>query len=597
MKKAILFSIGLLAVSFLAFAQATITAPNGGESWVERTSHNITWTHSGANFTVKLQLFQGETRIGVIRFGLDLTADSYTWADVGLLEDGTRAPAGVGYTVRILRQSDNTLLDQSNAGFSITTPPAPTADLTLLAPNGGESWAIGGPSQNIRWSSTGLTGTVRLILFQGGTAESNRLGEIEDGLAVNGSYSWTVGSYQGGTATAGSGFYIRVRSESSETADVSERPFSLTAAAPTTSLSVTSPNGGEAWELSSSHPITWSANNVSGYVSLILLKDGAEVGTIASGLSASRGSHTWTHVGDYRGDRALADGGYRIRVQHSSGTPADTSNGDFTITAAGGGSGNDLTISDPYLQSYGSGHGFRVKVTSLNSDINEWVDIQTYCMKMGLGNAKHDRRRVELRRGESAWFNLQNMDPHLWDNECGLTFSFTINGGTDGPHDVTEVNYDNNFVTKEMFWVHDDHDGRVFQEVRLGNNYIHAKEFQQPNPVIRPGDCTGYSGDQATFYVEISLQNCGAESTPAGTVRVLELWRTPTGGGLQASTREIGRVAVPAMEPGHFNILRPAVTMHRDLQYAELMVEYDCGESGSRNDNNKFHCHPGFEGF
>jgi len=233
MRKKIVCTFILLSIGTLAFAQATITAPNGSERWALGSAHAITWTHSGVNFKVKLQLFRGETRVGIIRMGLNLTDDRCSW-EAGRLDDGSQAPVADGYIVRILRQSDNTLLDQSNAGFSLTsaTQPQP-ASLTLIAPNGNESWTIGGPSQSIRWRSTGLSGTVRLILFRNGTAEANRIGTIADGLPVTpGSYSWPVASYQGGTAVAGSGYYVRVRAEGSETTDVSNGPFTLVAQGP-----------------------------------------------------------------------------------------------------------------------------------------------------------------------------------------------------------------------------------------------------------------------------------------------------------------------------------------------------------------------------
>ena len=43
-----------------------------------------------------------------------------------------------------------------------------------------------------------------------------------------GSYSWTVGSYSGGTALAGSGFRIRIQKPGTDKFDFSNGPFTLT---------------------------------------------------------------------------------------------------------------------------------------------------------------------------------------------------------------------------------------------------------------------------------------------------------------------------------------------------------------------------------
>jgi hypothetical protein len=55
------------------------------------------------------------------------------------------------------------------------------------------------------------------------------------------------------------------------------------------SIIVTSPNGGETWPLGTSHDITWSATSYSGTVNLMLFNGGAQVGAIATGLSAATG--------------------------------------------------------------------------------------------------------------------------------------------------------------------------------------------------------------------------------------------------------------------------------------------------------------------
>ncbi|RMG55166.1 MAG: hypothetical protein D6723_03280 [Acidobacteria bacterium] len=45
-------------------------------------------------------------------------------------------------------------------------PPAPQASITVLTPNGGEVWPLGS-RQTIRWTSTDITGPVRIRLKRG----------------------------------------------------------------------------------------------------------------------------------------------------------------------------------------------------------------------------------------------------------------------------------------------------------------------------------------------------------------------------------------------------------------------------------------------
>ena len=90
---------------------------------------------------------------------------------------------------------------------------------------------------------------MRLVLFKGGI----RFGNIATGLnAAAGSYTWTVGqTLDGGTATAGSDYRLYLRSTDNTLVDPSDYRFSLINPA---QLQVTSPNGGESWELARSTP-------------------------------------------------------------------------------------------------------------------------------------------------------------------------------------------------------------------------------------------------------------------------------------------------------------------------------------------------------
>ncbi|HEX7502331.1 MAG TPA: Ser-Thr-rich GPI-anchored membrane family protein [Acidobacteriota bacterium] len=104
--------------------------------------------------------------------------------------------------------------------------PLAAQTITVNSPNGGENWVIGSTA-SILWISSDVP-TVRIVLYKGGTAAENRVGVIANGLqAATGGYSWLVGDYIGGTVSAGGDYYIRVRSESDTTDDISAAPFIL----------------------------------------------------------------------------------------------------------------------------------------------------------------------------------------------------------------------------------------------------------------------------------------------------------------------------------------------------------------------------------
>ena len=108
------------------------------------------------------------------------------------------------------------------------TPPTPT--LTLAIPNGGESWQIGS-NQTLQWSSTNLTGNVKLELSRnGGTGWETLFASV----ANSGSQVWAVS----GLATTSA--LLRITGvENPNISDISDSVFTLTAPAPTPPTSFT----------------------------------------------------------------------------------------------------------------------------------------------------------------------------------------------------------------------------------------------------------------------------------------------------------------------------------------------------------------------
>jgi hypothetical protein len=164
---------------------------------------------------LKLTLWQNGGLIGTIADGISPATGSYAW-NVGAYSGGV-APLGTGYTINI-EDNGSPAEDASDATFSIVK-------MSVKTPNGGESWQIGS-AQNITWVAKEISGQLRIVLFKNGVKVGNIVNSIDP---VLGTYSWTAGSYVGGTATAGTGYQVQIREIGTDAGDRSDASFMLTA--------------------------------------------------------------------------------------------------------------------------------------------------------------------------------------------------------------------------------------------------------------------------------------------------------------------------------------------------------------------------------
>lgn len=191
--------------------------------------------------------------------------------------------------------------------------------LTLLAPNGGESWAVG-DSIAIAWTTSEQCGaSVRLDLFHDGDS----CAVIADSIAdAQGSFDWIAET----CAEDSAGYAVRVRDLVTGSADLSDATFVI-APLPVCTLEVTAPNGGEYWVPGAAVTLTWSATEVCGAtVTLELLLDGTACRTIAT-AAPNTSSYDWTVA-------ACGDStdGYALRVTDDESGAFDESDDTFAIT-------------------------------------------------------------------------------------------------------------------------------------------------------------------------------------------------------------------------------------------------------------------------
>jgi hypothetical protein len=202
----------------------------------------------------------------------------------------------------------------STGQYSLTATFSAAGSLTVTSPNGGESWAAGS-SHNVTWSSSGVSGNVKLDYSTDGG--SNWIA-INANTANDGSEPWTVPN------TATSQARVRITAVDNSASDSSNANFAITGLA--ASLTVTSPNGGESWTVGSSHNITWNSSNMSGLVKLEYF-DGSVWSVISAGTT-NDGSEPWTAP-------ATPSSQARIRTTSvSAPSVLDQSDSVFSVVAA-----------------------------------------------------------------------------------------------------------------------------------------------------------------------------------------------------------------------------------------------------------------------
>jgi hypothetical protein len=187
--------------------------PNGTESWKRNSRQMITWNATDCAGTLKLTFWQNGRPVGTIADGMNPAAGSYSWTVGDYI--GSTAPLGTGYSIKI-QDNGSSAEDVSDTPFSIVK-------ISVKTPNGGESWSRGS-TQSITWVAKSISGQLRIVLFRDGVKVGNIVNSIDPAL---GTYSWTAGSYVGGTAAAGTGYQVQIREIGTDAGDRSDASFTL----------------------------------------------------------------------------------------------------------------------------------------------------------------------------------------------------------------------------------------------------------------------------------------------------------------------------------------------------------------------------------
>ena len=160
--------------------------------------------------------------------------------------------------------------------------------------------------------------TVTIINGPAGTIASNEVtfswrGDDSDG-EVTGFYydmddstpdTWTSSSEKYFTVSSGThSFYIKAKDDDGAFSDIADRSFTVV----NPSMNITSPNGGESWQLGTTHTITWNSSNAGNYVKIDLYQSGSYSATIASS-TLNDGSYSWSIPTTY-----TASSSYKVKI-------------------------------------------------------------------------------------------------------------------------------------------------------------------------------------------------------------------------------------------------------------------------------------------
>ena len=199
---------------------------------------------------------------------------SYTW-----MPPTTLVPGNI-YRVKISSLSNVSGFDFSDNNFEIST-----GSITVVSPNGGETWYKGATYQ-ILWTDN-LCSDVRIELWKSGAFHS----VIAAYTPSNGSYTWSIPNAT--TLIPGNDYKVKIlrfmnSSTYSTVYDFSDNDFTISGGY---FITVTSPNGGEVWLKGTTRIITWQ-DNIPWNVRIELWKGGV-YNSLITASTPSTGSCYW----------------------------------------------------------------------------------------------------------------------------------------------------------------------------------------------------------------------------------------------------------------------------------------------------------------
>jgi len=334
-----------------------LTAPAGGEVWLGGTHQNILWI--AASGTPPLNISLDYSTAGAAGPWTGIAANlsnsgSYDWT----VPNTPSINCYIRATVTDTGAPPKSSTDVSDANFTIKEAAIPLK-LNVTSPNGGEVWDVGS-AQNIAWNCTGGNGAVTITIQLSTAGASGPWTNIAANEPNDGTYQWTV------PGTIASNCFIKAIAKDSydppqSVSDVSNANFTIKGTPQPINVTLTSPNGGEVWDVLTRYDVRWTATGGMGTLSIALEYSTVGASGPWTGIIANEqndGAYPWnvpnvTGTGCYvrviatdqdtpaKNNTDMSNAAFTIRVP---APPADTQPPTVQITAPSAGSTLNGTV-------------------------------------------------------------------------------------------------------------------------------------------------------------------------------------------------------------------------------------------------------------
>jgi hypothetical protein len=277
-----------------------LISPVGGEIWQGATTQNITWTSTNIS-TVKLDYsIDGGASWTNITNNLAANLATWSWAIPDNPSNQVR--------VKISDYDAQTNYVQSNI-FSLTPTPA----VHVTSPNGNEKLQFGS-THNITWNATSTVANVKIEFSSNGGAIYNSI--VANVVANLGTYSWIV------PPTISQNCKIKITSTADATVtDESDNTFTLS------NVTLTSPNGGEKWQVGKNYNLTWTSVNVSNVKLEYSSDNGVSWNLVSGSIVSGLQTYSWAVP-------SSASTNCKVRISDASNSNIkDESDAVFTIAS------------------------------------------------------------------------------------------------------------------------------------------------------------------------------------------------------------------------------------------------------------------------
>jgi hypothetical protein len=200
-----------LSVAVFSFS---VVSPNGEEAWTAGSTQTIRWTFGGnVGAYVKIELLKEGMLNRTLASLVSINKGSYNW------KIPSNQPSAKDYQIRVTSIKNSSYTDTSDNNFTIVGAPPPA--ITLVSPNGGETWQVG-TTQTIQWTYTGSPGTSLKIELLKADVLNRTITSFAS--TSKGAYSWRIPA----TLAAGADYSIRITSKTNPSCtDVSDADFTI----------------------------------------------------------------------------------------------------------------------------------------------------------------------------------------------------------------------------------------------------------------------------------------------------------------------------------------------------------------------------------